>query len=288
MAETGEAAVGLIHGDKTYQQRARLILPILVRQAQAQQKISYGQLADELGISNPRTLNWPLGSIGNTILDLAAKWDRKIPPIQAIVINQSSGLPGEGISWFAPDAAEFKNASLEERERIVDYMLHEIYLFKDWEHVLKALGLPPVPTPPLPDPKDVAPRGLGGEGELHRALKLAVAENPSWIRLPGRCAPGNVEALLMSGDSLDVEFRHGSRRIGVEVKTGEAGVNEITRGLFQCVKYKAVLRAESRASGSRASSEVILALGGPFPAALVPLRNTLRVEVIENVGEGVV
>ena len=49
-----------------------------------------------------------------------------------------------------------------------------------------------------------------------------------------------------SGDSLDVLFFDSNRRIAVEVKGASAPVGEVIRGLFQCVKYEAVLDAEAR------------------------------------------
>ena len=94
MAETGEAAVGSIHGDKLYQRRARAALPILVRQAWAHQTMFYSDLAGELGMTNPRVLNYPLGAIGNTMLNLAEEMGHDVPPIQALVINKSTALPG--------------------------------------------------------------------------------------------------------------------------------------------------------------------------------------------------
>ncbi len=57
--ETARIAKG-IFGDKLYQLRARVALPILVRQATAQQKITYGDLAEEIGIPNARNLNYVL------------------------------------------------------------------------------------------------------------------------------------------------------------------------------------------------------------------------------------
>ena len=45
-----------ISGDSLYQKRARTALPILVRQAMASEKISYGDLAKELDMPNPRNL----------------------------------------------------------------------------------------------------------------------------------------------------------------------------------------------------------------------------------------
>ena len=113
-------------GDKLYQIRARDALAILVRQAKAGQKIFYSELADELGMTNPRNLNYVLGAIGNSMLQLGKKWGSKVPPIQAIVINKATDLPGEGISWFTPNEEQFKIASRWERKLIIDAMLSEI------------------------------------------------------------------------------------------------------------------------------------------------------------------
>ena len=54
-----------MQGDKPYQKYACAALPLLVRQAKARKPITYGSLAKELGMPNPRHLNYPLGSIGN-------------------------------------------------------------------------------------------------------------------------------------------------------------------------------------------------------------------------------
>src|SRR5262249_3228678 len=90
-------------GDKLYQERARAALPLLVRQAIAGSAIRYGELAAELGMPNPRNLNYVLGSIGQTIKALSKHWRLDVPPIQCIVINKKTGLPGEGVGWFVSD-----------------------------------------------------------------------------------------------------------------------------------------------------------------------------------------
>ena len=86
-----------ISGDKLYQERARAALPLLVRQAQAGAPIFYSDLAEELGMPNPRNLNYVLGSIGQSMELLSKSWKEKVPPIQCLVINKATGLPGEGI-----------------------------------------------------------------------------------------------------------------------------------------------------------------------------------------------
>lgn len=80
--------VAPIWGNKLYQQRARMALPILIRQAEGQEPISYSNLALELGMPNPRNLSDVLGCIGETIEYLNKKKKQKIPPIQCLVVNK--------------------------------------------------------------------------------------------------------------------------------------------------------------------------------------------------------
>lgn len=86
-----------IFGDKLYQKRAHKALPILVRQAQAHEPIVYSDLADEVEMPNPRNLNYVLGSIGQTLVDLSKEWEEDIPPIQCLVLNKNTRQPREGI-----------------------------------------------------------------------------------------------------------------------------------------------------------------------------------------------
>ena len=162
-------------------------------------------------------------------------------------------------------------------------MLDEVFNFPDWGQVLDTFELPRAVVE-LPPADEISAHGGGGEGAEHKRLKKAVSLNPQWIRLPKSLSPGKVEATLRSGDSLDVLFSDSNRRIAVEVKGASAPVGEVIRGLFQCVKYEAVLDAEARVAGSRADCQAVLALGGSFPGGLTPLRHTLGVKVFENLG----
>lgn len=285
MPDTTEtAATRLARGAKTYQQRARTALPILVRQAKAHQTMYYSDLAREMGISNPRTLNHPLGAIGHALLDLGKQWGRHVPPIQALVINKSSDSPGDGFAPFTPDAQTFKRLTRRARRLIVDKMLFDVFTFSDWDQVLRTLGLPSASEVRLPPAHEIATHGGQGEGAEHKRLKEALSVNPQWIGLPHSLGPGDVEVRLYSGDSLDVLFGDNNRRIAVEVKGASAPAREVIRGLFQCVKYEAVLSAEARLARRRMDCEAVLALGGSYPHDLAPLRHTLGVRVFENIG----
>ena len=108
-----------ISGNQLYQERARAAFPILVRQAEAGQPIFYSNLAEELGMPNPRNLNYVLGSIGRSIENLSKAWNEEIPPIQCLVVNKNTGLPGEGIGWFLIKKEDFSKLSTAKKRDIV-------------------------------------------------------------------------------------------------------------------------------------------------------------------------
>jgi hypothetical protein len=140
--ETARRAYDFLDGDKLYQQRARDVLPILIRQAKSAQKIYYSDLAEEVRIPNPRNLNYPLGSIGNALKSISKKWDMKIPQINYLVVNKITELPGEGIGGFI-DKRDFKKLNTKQRREIVNLVLSDIFTFDKWDNVLAALGLKP-------------------------------------------------------------------------------------------------------------------------------------------------
>lgn len=282
---TAQASQGL-EGDKLYQQRARSALPILVRQAHAGQTIYYAALAEELGLSSPRVLNYPLGSIGTSLQELSEVWGEEIPQIQCIVVNQATGLPGVGIGEFISDPRSFAKLNAKQKRAVVDSVLARIYAYDRWDEVLRAFGLRRAPVDDgLSETVRKAAtldRGYGGEGEEHRTLKLFIRDHPDCLGIKGQ-AEASVEKDLPSGDTIDVFFETGSTWIGVEVKSVLSGEADILRGLYQCVKYRAVLESHLSVLDEERDVRVVLALGGGLPASLIPVRNTLGVEVVDNI-----
>jgi hypothetical protein len=273
-----------IRGDKLYQKRARSALPILVRQAEARQPIYYRDLADELGMSNPHNLNYPLGAIGEALLELGKSWRQIIPPLQCLVINKATGLPGVGVSWAVPGLSGYASMSRGRRQALVDKELADIYVFDRWLDVLKAFGLAPM-TASLSEPELSLARTRGGpaESDVHRLLKQYVANNPAILGLSSVATQAEVEYSFPSGDVVDILFRSRSEWIAVEVKAANADIAEITRGVFQCVKYGALLKAVLMVQKHQADARAVLITEGAFPPQLIPVRNTLGVEVIDKI-----
>lgn len=270
-------------GPKEYQKRARLALPLLVRQALSCNPIYYQTLADELGMSNPRTLNYPLGSVGQTLIDLGKLWGEEIPPLQCLVVNQKDATPGEGFGWFMPDSDAWKDMTPSQRRRMTEQVMQQIYAYPKWPAVLAALGLVPSKVE-LEDLLDGAARmRAGGEGEAHQRLKEYVRQNPSLVGAKTKRRFGCSEKHLPSGDSIDVFFDTDTEWVGVEVKPLSSDEVDLTRGIYQCVKYSAVLRAVVVANQKEIDVRAVLVIEGVLTNRLRQLKTMLGIRVIEGV-----
>ncbi|TWU54908.1 hypothetical protein Poly51_36300 [Rubripirellula tenax] len=268
-------------GDKLYQQRARLALPLLVRYAFAQRVVTYEELARQLEMPNARNLNYVLGSIGVTLAELGDRWVQPIPRIALLVVNKSTGMPGRGVDALLTESLE--SLTKHQREALINETLATVFAYTHWLKVLAELELPPPPAI-LPElVEEARRRGGGGESEQHRLFKEAIAANPRLVGLPASLSPGTVEFALPSGDVVDVMFRKGSVWIAVEVKSSISDGVDLTRGLFQCVKYDAVLKAWRSTQSESADIRVILALQSALPTELFDLKSALGIEVVDEI-----
>lgn len=271
-----------ISGNKHYQERARRALPLLVRQAHAAAPIYYSELAAELGMPNARNLNYVLSSIGQALRDLSKQWREEVPPIQCLVVNKQTGLPGEGIGWFITDKDDFRRLPRKEQRRLVEAELQKVFAYRRWPEVVKAFGLTPAKT----DYRDTVPRAstfrAGGESEQHRQLKEFVARSPHLLDLPAGLS-STQEFPLPSGDSVDVLFQHREQWIGVEVKSALSPEADVIRGMFQCIKYRAVIEAYQASLEVPQDARAVLVLEDALPRQLVALKNMLGVEVLDRV-----
>ncbi len=223
-----------------------------------------------------------LGSIGTTLAELEERWQDKVPPIQCLVVNKQTGLPGQGIDPMLTGGAT-KKLDPRQKEAIVEATLGKIFAYPKWPAVLKELGLMAAQQPSPQLVRRAGRRVGAGESKAHRRLKDYVAQHPESVGLGRSLAPGQTEFVLPSGDIVDVLFRNARRSIAVEVKSHISDDADLTRGLFQCVKYGAVLRACRSVEGGSYEVEALLAIEGALPKALIPTRNILGVRVIEGI-----
>lgn len=284
----------LTSGEELWQIRAREALPLLIRQARSAQTIFYSDLAAELKMSNPRNLNKVLGCIGAALLGLAKQWKTEIPLIQFLVVNKATGLPGSGIGEFVQLKNEdFANLSTIQKKLIVNNALAKVFAYPCWNDVLDEFNLEQAPSDfsnvVKSAIKSVQKAGFGGgEGEAHKTLKEYIACHPERLHLGAGFDKGKTEVALPSGDYLDVSFQKGDSSkkfswVAAEVKSSISPQCDIERGIYQCVKYKAVMDAVAISEGKSQNTRVVLLLEGKFPDALMPLKNMLGIEVIDGI-----
>lgn len=271
----------IIGGNQPYQQRARKVLPCLVKQGLAKRPITYSDLAEEIEMPNPRNLSRVLYCIGETLIELSEQINEKIPPIQCLVINKATGIPGDGVGGFISEEEYFTKLSKEYKEYIVNKQLYKIYTYPHWSWVLDELNLehPKLPNiPPIPKNKK-----RGGESPSHQELKKYIANNPTAVGLHDKCPKGEIEFSLPSGDFVDIIFTYRGQMVAIEVKSKISDVADIHRGLFQCVKYQAVLEAMLSVQGKPQNVQTLLVLESDFPQELVSIKNMLGVKVLDKI-----
>ena len=276
----------LLFGDKLYQRRARTALPILVRQAIAYQPITYSGLAQEIGMPNPRNLNFPLGCIADTLHQVSLEWEMEIPSINCLAINKTTLLPGDGVIWVDNFVNNYASLPLSQKRKIMDIELMNIYTFPRWLEILDYLDLPYNRSPDNTHRLDAITRGKygrGGESQTHKKFKEFISQNPSILGLPKSIGNGEVEFIFPSQDVADVLFKHGNEWVVAEVKSHVSDVNDIYRGIYQCIKYQSLVEANQKEKGLSPNSRVVLVLEGKFPDELIVLKHLLQVEIIDEV-----
>lgn len=273
-------------------QYARLALPALVMHVLRQHDevlptLTYGDLAEVIGWldKNGKPHARGIGKVLHHVMDLidsvSSAWQEHLPLLTTVVVaavGENHGLPESGIEsrwpgYQALSRPDKQARVLAEYTRIMRFGAH-------WETVLSQLGL----TTPEPH---INRRGVGGESEAHRALKEYVLRHPAEFGAQ-LCDFSQAEYALRSGDSIDVFFRSPRQWIGVEVKSvvSDRMIEDYQRGIYQVVKYRAVLQAQAGVDHPHRppSIRVLLVLEGRLPPIYRELAQRLSVDVHENVG----
>jgi hypothetical protein len=281
-------------GKKWSDHIARYVLPVLLGRAKAGETVTYKELAHRIhelyGEQEPksyRNYGHPPGKIGTTLELLETVWKSRIPPLNAIVINHTTKLPGNGAYTFIGRYLKKKIKPIDKPE-CAEMAFKSVFSYPKWDKVASYFGVEidevnsteekesPIS---LPDPKSF--RG-GGEGPAHKALKEWVRVHPELFKENfGIFAKGEKEERVQSGDRLDVFFRNLKTQLAVEVKDGGCPDSELYRGIFQCVKYRAVLRATQFATGEIENAQAVLVTQRVLPMEVNRLAERLNVLIIK-------
>lgn len=261
------------------------LLPILIRQSTTGKPLTYGDVARELGVHH-RAVHHIAGYIGYTLSAVGARrgWTRRRPPpIHALIVNEITQLPGQGIDGFL--SKPYQDArSNQEKRALLEAVYHDARRYVHWPELCALLKVP-LEEGALASAVEKARRakGRGGEGPHHLALKTYVSQNPQVVGLAFGSPAGRVEQGTAAGDCVDILFERRGLRLAVEIKPSHASDGDMLRGVFQCLKYQAVLTAEAALDGERIATRVLLVLGGRATGEVISVANRLGIPFLENI-----
>lgn len=249
--------------------------------------LTYPELGERIGMPGPYNTNHFGRQIGKVLGEMGHMFDEvkidgePIPPIQVLAVKTQERLPSDGLREFYPD---YPKLTKEKKRDFCANLYPAIFNFGSrWDKLLAQLDIRPISEglPPLPAGGRHNRWGSEGSPE-HRALRDFVAANPERVGLPAGGSP-ITEYPLRSGDDIDVYFHYGNELVGVEVKSRRSGPDDLLRGVFQCVKYKALLQAEASVRAELLPVRTVLALEGELDYHSRRAASILSVRVVEKV-----
>lgn len=255
----------------------RKMIPIMIGWAvNGENERTYGDMNRKLGYSHFTGIANALGRVDDVIRELSKASGKTIPSLNSLCKNAQTKLPADGFAYVYPS---YKGMSFDEKRIFVDGIDKKLNTYKHWDWVLDALGLEPASdfTDEEIDSLSHATYGHGGEGEGHKALKEYVKNHPELLGIKD-VATAETEHVLPSGDRLDVYFilKDGTR-IAVEVKPSTSPEQDVSRGIFQCVKYEATMIAERRLRKQGYQIKAHLVLGAEMTPFCRKIANELNV-----------
>lgn len=260
------------------------MIPVLVRWAQTSWDRThyYSDLTKAIGLKTNQ-IGRMMGEV-QTILDkhFESIGSKEKITLNALVVNKGTNLPSDGFDFVISNYSKLSPDSKRGEVMKLNRVAHE---YKHWNEMLLALNLKPARIFSDNDIHNLkaGPYGSGGEGEEHKAIKKFIMEHPTTVNKTWEVIQSSTEELLPSGDRLDVFFvlKDGDH-IAIEVKPSTSPDSDITRGLFQCIKYKVVMDAARALDNGQYENEAVLVITGKMSEANKLLANDLHVHYIEQ------
>jgi len=240
----------------------------LITVALAGTKIQYGEikrrLENEEGFSTIFATR--IGYVAGSLMDKIHNVDRKAPLINVLVVSQKDEQPSDGAGSFM--AARFNKPLLawegakekypKQWEIFSDRAAGQVYKYspEDWADLYRRVFGRILKIDDIENEREKRQvgnendfgagkhkYGAGGESEYHRSLRLWITANPAMVRRTFAEARTETEFYLDSADRVDVVYHLPDRTIVLEVKSKISNDIDLRRGVYQCVKYRAVKKA---------------------------------------------
>ena len=259
----------------------------LIGAARRSTTLTYGEAAsrleNECGFSRlgrAGRAGWTAGSLQDAIHE----HDPSAPLLNVLLVRQKTGLPGSRARDYLanryPGESRLGREGADEAypklwARYVRRATDEAHRYDGWEALYKQLFGAYVPDPFYAPRKRTG--GGGGEGPKHNALREWVWKHPGRINKRFRDADSKTEVDLLSGDRVDVVYRTPDEVVAIEVKSRISDWHDFRRGVYQCVKYRAVMEAQEKEDTSGRRVRALLVTETPLPSDLVRTAKRLHV-----------
>ena len=255
--DAGKARSVIPPNDKNLEsERATAPLTVwLIHAAKSRGTMTYGQakrrLESECGFGDIFTVR--IGRVAGVAMNRILEQAPRAPTLNVLLVQAATRLPGSGAAGYLairnPGKRWLRGKDAHRHagwRSVVEEEARRVYGYSRWGEVYRQVYGHPLPGAPAEPPgreKD-GTRGTGGEGRNHRALRLKVWKNPGLVR-KGLLAEGaETELELLSGDRVDVVAYAPARTVAMEVKSRDSDWADLRRGVYQCVKYRAVMEAQ--------------------------------------------
>jgi len=215
--------------------------------------VTYGRIAEHLEprMEIPKIFSPHIGHVVGPMQSKIHKVDPDAPLLNALATRQN-GIPGDGAEehinnkYRKGKKRKWADLSDKKKRKLIKIILQDVRRYSKWNEIYEELfGESATENYPEEDFKEGAGKGFGGgESDAHKALKNWVADNPTKVGVPENFDKIVIEAPLLSGDIVDVMFSDGNSFYPVEVKSIISTDDDLRRGLYQCVKYRAVQEAQ--------------------------------------------
>lgn len=263
---------------KRSQELVSQIIPILVGWAKyGLTNKTYGDLIHALGYTRYSGIGDQLGNVETVMRELRKMTGEEVPTLNALVKTPKEGIPSDGFDFVYPN---YNGLTLSEKLVFVAGINEKALNYQKWDWVLDQLGLQPSKIITVQELEAISVHGGGGEGKEHKAIKEFVYNNPDSLGITGVIRK-ETEHPLPSGDRLDVYFETSDCRYAIEVKPSTSPEDDITRGIFQCVKYKAILEAMRKVDYGRYAISSLLIVAGSMSDRNKQLAEALEVKYVE-------
>ncbi len=258
------------------------MIPHLIRWAQnGETDKTYLDMIHILNMPRWSGIGRALGSVEDVMQVLRKDSGKSdIPSLNALCKNTSTKLPSEGFSYVYK---EYDKMPVEAKRIFVEGVNQKAVKYEHWDWVLNALGLQPAVGLTEDEWKSISKPiyGSGGEGKEHKELKEYIKANPHKLGIH-HVTHSETEHVLPSGDRLDVyfELKEGTH-VAVEVKPSTAPEQDVARGIFQCVKYEATMKAIRQLENESYAIQTYLVVAADITPTNQKIADELKVKVVK-------